>query len=143
MRTKTLLQIALIIFVTLGICSCARKVYVPVQSVKVEYRDKIQKDSIYMLDSVRIVQRNDTVFMDRWRTELKYRILRDSIHVNDTIREPYAVEKIVKVEKQLSWYQNLCIKGFSFLLAALLGIVAYLLRKKLFAVVKWILAKVL
>lgn len=143
MRTKSLLPVLVIIFVTLGICSCTRKVYVPVQSVKVEYRDKIQKDSIYMLDSVRIVERNDTIFMDRWRTELKYRIQRDSIHVNDTIREPYAVEKIVKVEKQLSWYQNICISGFSFLLASLLGIVAYLLRKKLFAVVKWILAKVL
>lgn len=132
-----------IIFLMSGICSCTRKVYVPIQSVKIEYRDRMQRDSIYMLDSVRIVERNDTIFMERWRTELKYRIQRDSIHVNDTIRVPVTVEKIVKVEKQLSWYQNICIEGFSFLLAALLGIVAYLLRKKLFAVIKWILAKVL
>lgn len=132
-----------IIFLMSGICSCTRKVYVPVQSVKVEYKDRIQRDSVYMLDSVRIIQRNDTVFMDRWRTEFKYRNLRDSIHVNDTIRVPFTVEKIVKVEKDLSWYESICIKGFSFILAALLGIVAYLLRKKLFAVIKWILAKVL
>lgn len=143
MRTKTVLQIALIIFVTSGICSCTKKIYVPVESVRTEYIDRMQRDSIYMFDSVRIVERNDTIFHTKYKTTFRYRNVRDSIYIKDTIRVPFAVEKIVKVEKQLSWYQNICIKGFSYLVAALFGIVAYLLRKKLFAVVRWIIAKVL
>ena len=143
MRTKTMLQIAMIIFVAAGICSCTRKVYVPVQSVKIEYRDKIQKDSIYVLDSVRIVERNDTIFLYKYQNVYKYRNLRDSIYLKDTIRVPFAVEKIVKVEKALSFYQSICVKGFSFLVAALLGILLYLLRKKLFVAGRWIISKVM
>lgn len=96
-----------------------------------------------MLDSVRIVERNDTIFHTKYKTTFKYRNVRDSIYLKDTIRVPFAVEKIVKVEKQLSWYQNICVKGFSFLLAALLGILLYLLRKKLFVVGRWIISKVM
>ena len=143
MRTKTMLQIAMIIFVASGICSCTKKIYVPVESVRTEYIDRMQRDSIYVLDSVRIVERNDTIFHTKYKTTFKYRNVRDSIYLKDTIREPYAVEKIVKVEKQLSWYQNICIKGFSFLLGALLGFLLYLLRKKLFVAGRWIISKVM
>lgn len=143
MRTETVLQIALIIVLTSTICSCTRKIYVPVESVRTEYRDKIQRDSVYILDSVQIRTLNDTVFLTKYRTEFKYRNVRDSIYLNDTIKIPFEVEKIVKVEKALSFYQSICVKGFSFLVAALLGIVAYLLRKKLFVVGRWIISKVL
>lgn len=143
MRTKTVLQIALIIFVTSGICSCTKKIYVPVESVRTEYIDRMQRDSIYVLDSVRIVERNDTIFNTKYKTTFRYRNVRDSIYIKDTIRVPFEVEKIVNVEKALSFYQSICVKGFSFLVAALLGIVAYLLRKKLFAVGRWIISKVM
>lgn len=140
--SATAIQILLIIFLTSGIWSCTRKVYIPVQSVKVEYKDRIQKDSIYMLDSVRIIQRNDTVFLTRWRTELKYRTLRDSIHVNDTIRESYEVEKIVKVEKELTWYEQICVKFFTWLLIAIAGYFAVTYRKKLWGLIMWVIKKI-
>ena len=142
MRTKTALQIAMIILLMSTICSCARKVYIPVQSVKIEYMDRIQKDSIYMLDSVRIVQRNDTIFHTKYKTTFKYRNVRDSIYLKDTIREPYSVEKIVKVERELTWYEKVCIKGFSFLLAAIAGYFVVTFRKKIWTLIMFLVKKI-
>ena len=93
MKKATIIALSIILLMS-TICSCTRKIYVPVESVRVEYKDRLQRDSIYMLDSVRIVQRNDTIFMERWRTEFKYRNLRDSIFINDTLRIPYPVKEI-------------------------------------------------
>ena len=137
-----MLQIAMIIFVASGICSCTKKIYVPVESVRTEYIDRMQRDSIYMLDSVRIVQRNDTVFLYKYQNVYKYRNVSDSIYIKDTIREPFAVEKIVKVEKQLSWYQNICVKGFSFLLAAIAGYFVVTFRKKIWTLIMLLVKKI-
>lgn len=132
----------MIIFLTSGIWSCTRKVYIPVQSVKIEYRDKIQKDSIYLLDSVRIVSQGDTVYLTKYRTEFRYRTVHDSISVQDTIRVPYEVEKVVYKEKALSWYESLSVKLFTFLLAAIAGYLLFTFRKKIFTLFKFIVGKV-
>lgn len=142
MRTDTALQIAMIIFVSAGICSCTKKIYVPVESVRTEYIDRMQRDSIYVLDSVRIVERNDTIFNTKYKTTFKYRNVRDSIYLKDTIREPYAVEKIVKVERELTWYEKVCIKGFSFLLAAIAGYFVVTFRKKIWTLIMLLVKKI-
>lgn len=135
--------ILLLAITVITLASCTKKIYVPVQSVKVEYRDKIQRDSVYILDSVLIKSINDTVYLTKYRTELKYKIQRDSIHVKDTIREPYEVEKITKVEKQLSLYQKFCINGFTFLLSFIAGFLLVRYRKKIGNIAIWIFKKVL
>ena len=139
---KTALQIALIVLLTSAICSCTRKVYIPVQSVKIEYRDRVQKDSIYLLDSVRIVTANDTVYFTKYKTEVRYRVVRDSIQVKDTIQVAYEVEKIVYKEKALSWYQSLSVKLFTFLLSAIAGYFIFTYRKKILVLFRFIFGKI-
>lgn len=129
MKKATLIALS-IIFLMSGICSCTRKIYVPVESVRIEYKDRLQRDSIYMLDSVRIVQRNDTVFMDRWRTEFKYRNLRDSIFINDTLRIPYPVKEIEYVNR-LNWFQKFSVWAISILLGSgAFAVILWLLKRK-------------
>lgn len=50
-----------------------------------EYRDRYHLDSIFIRDSVIIYAKGDTVFKDRWRDRWRDRIIRDTIHVGDTI----------------------------------------------------------
>ena len=129
MKKATIIALS-IIFLMSGICSCTRKIYVPVQSVKIEYKDRLQRDSIYMLDSVRIVQRNDTIFMERWRTEFKYRNLRDSIFINDTLRIPYPVKEIEYINR-LNWFQQFSVWAISILLGSgALVLILWLLKRK-------------
>lgn len=50
-----------------------------------EYRDRYHLDSIFIRDSVIIHAKGDTVFKDRWRDRWRDRIIRDTVHVGDTI----------------------------------------------------------
>lgn len=89
--TKLLSAIVLILFVA----ACGtRTVYVPVPSVKTEYRDVLLRDSVYRHDSVWVRMANDTVWMEKYKTIYKNRILRDSVLVTDSIRVPYPVVQV-------------------------------------------------
>ena len=105
MRTGMIVGI-LAIAGTLALSGCKTKIqYVPVESVRTEYQDRIIRDSIYQQDSVFFAIKGDTVYLEKYRTLYKDRFLRDSVIVQDTIRVPYPVDKVVEVNK-LRWYQE-------------------------------------
>jgi len=99
--------LATIIVLSLCLCCACKSVqYVPVESVKTEYRDKIVRDSIYRYDSVFVKEKGDTLIMERYRYLYKNRFIRDSVFINDTIRVPYPVEVVKQVKKPLTGWQN-------------------------------------
>jgi hypothetical protein bacD2_02365 len=118
------------------VCSSCRSVqYVPVETVhnKVEYRDRLQRDSIHVYDSIFMSVKGDTVFRDRWHTEYKDRLLRDTVYISmtDTVSVPYPVEK------ELSRWQQMKIElggwAFGVIIAfalVMIGCVVYRLRRK-------------
>ena len=81
---KRLLYI-LTIFLMSEICftSCRNIKYVPVETVKTEYktRDSIRFDSIYEHDSIFLFVKGDTVYKEKYR--YKYRYL--TINKTDTV----------------------------------------------------------
>lgn len=89
----------LIVFLMSGTCftSCRSVQYVPVETVKTEiqYKDRLQRDSIHVLDSVFLQVKGDTVFRDRYRIVYKDKQIRDTayIHKVDSVQVPYPVEK--------------------------------------------------
>ena len=88
------------------VCSSCRSVqHVPVESVRteIEYRDRWQRDSIHIHDSIHIRDKGDTVFVDRWHTVYKDKLLRDTTYIEktDSVQVPYPVEK------KLSRWQSL------------------------------------
>ena len=93
-----------IILLTLAICSSCRTKYVPVESVRteIEYRDRWQRDSIHVHDSIVIQSKGDTVFRDRWHTLYRDRYLSDTTYIyrTDSIQVPYLVER------NLTWWQK-------------------------------------
>ncbi len=93
---------AILLYILAG---CGKTVYVPVESVKTEYRDNYVRDSITRYDSVYFAMKGDTVWLERYKYLWREKIVRDSVFVNDTVRVPYPVveEKIVY---RLRWWQK-------------------------------------
>lgn len=85
-----------LVFIGAAFTGCTRTVYVPITSVQ---RDSIYlhthtRDSIMVHDSTVIREKGDTIWMTRWRTEYRDRILMDTAYIErrDTIRMPVPVE---------------------------------------------------
>lgn len=82
------------ILLVLPFIGCRTRIeYIPVESVRTEYKDRLQRDSIYFRDSIIMREKGDTMFIDRWRYLYKDRLITDTLIVSDTVRVPYPVEK--------------------------------------------------
>ena len=114
--------------------SCKSVQYVPVESIKTEYRDKILRDSIYLYDSVFVKEKGDTLIFERYRYLYRDKLIRDSIFINDTIRVPYPVEGVKQVKKPLTGWQSFQVWCGRIALTAVLFLLIFfvLKRKRLF-----------
>lgn len=81
----------------LVVWSCRITEYVPVEVVRSDttYINKVQRDSIYQLDSVYILDRGDTVLITKTKYLYKDRVVHDTVYRSriDSIQVPYPVEK--------------------------------------------------
>ena len=78
-----------------------KTVLVPVDRIKIEYRDRLRVDSVYNRDTVNIYEKNDTVFLHtiKWRERFKF----DTVSVVRVDSIPYPVEVIQEVNKLTKW----------------------------------------
>ena len=78
-----------------------KTVLVPVEKVKIEYRDRMRVDSVYNRDTVNIYEKNDTVFLHtiKWRERFKL----DTVSVVRVDSIPYPVEVVTEVNKLTKW----------------------------------------
>ena len=84
------------------LAGCKTKtVLIPVEKVKIEYRDRLRIDSVYNRDTVNIYERGDTVYLQtiRWRERFKF----DTVSVVRIDSVPYPVEVIQEVNKLTKW----------------------------------------
>lgn len=93
-RCITLAPFMCLLFV---IFSCRTVKYVPIETVKVDttYINKLQRDSIYMLDSVYVKEKGDTVMIEKYKYLYRDKLVRDTLYMakTDSIQVPYSVEK--------------------------------------------------
>lgn len=88
-----------IILLMLAICltSCRSIKYVPVETVKMEYktRDSIRFDSIYEHDSIFLFVKGDTIYKEKYRYKYRYLTINktDTVMLTDSVQIPYPVEK--------------------------------------------------
>jgi hypothetical protein len=125
----------ILVLLTLTVCSCKTKYIETVHYEPVEVHDTVLntihvRDSITLLDSIFIHQKNDTVYSERWRTEHHWHTKHDTVYkskevpvaLTDTIvsiRE-VPVEKVVY--KQKWWQKSLSGVGIITLLSILIGL---------------------
>ena len=105
-----IIWLAFLIAISL-LASCRQVEYVTVEKVRIDttYITKWQKDSIWLHDSIHIKERGDTVMIERWHTQWRDRLRVDTIYqaTHDTIPQPYPIETVKLVEKELNWWQRL------------------------------------
>lgn len=115
------------------LCSCRTIKYVPVETIKVDtiYINKLQRDSIYMLDSVYVKEKGDTVLIEKCKYLYRDKQVRDTMYISkaDSIQVPYPVEK-----ELTSWqYLKLELGGWAFgiVIISFLTIIVRLVLKSL------------
>ena len=139
---KTLIRITEILFRILlwavivtaccALFSCRGVQYVPVESVRKEtqYIDRLQRDSIFVKDSVFIKEKNDTIYLTKWRVEYREALRIDTFN---TVRVD-SINTVVEVEKKLTKWQKAKMNiGTSVLYAVpiLIAVGLYILYRKL------------
>lgn len=119
----------LIVAVVITMCSCTRTIYVPQVSVEHDsiYITQHSRDSIYLHDSILIREKGDTVWMERWHTAYRDRLLTDTIYIErrDSIVVPYPVEKKLTT-MQRAWIKVGKISAGT-LICAVIALLAYIL----------------
>lgn len=109
------------------ICSCRTVKYVPVETIKIDttYINKLQRDSIYMLDSVYVKEKGDTVLIEKYKYLYRDKLVRDTMYISkaDSIQVPYPVEK------ELTWWLKIKIAIIDFVMVVcILVIIFFVLR---------------
>ena len=126
---KWLMVWMVILFVLALLTSCRQVEYVTVEKVRTDttYITKWQKDSVWLHDSIHIKERGDTVMIERWHTQWRDRLRVDTIYqaTHDTIPQPYSIETVKLVEKELSWWQMLRLWIGNIGLLGILGVIGY------------------
>jgi hypothetical protein len=116
-----ILLATLIIFLATG---CKTKtVLVPVEKVKIEYKERIRVDSVYNRDTIQIYKKNDTIYYEKIRWRERFKI--DTVSVVKVDSIPYKVEVVKEVNKLTKW-QKLRLSTLNILV---LIIAAYLFIK--------------
>ena len=123
-----IIWLAFLIAISL-LASCRQVEYVTVEKVRIDttYITKWQRDSIWLHDSIHVKENGDTVMIERWHTQWRDRLRVDTIYqaTHDTIPQPYPIETIKMVEKELSWWQRLRLWIGNIGLLAILGFVGW------------------
>ena len=117
----------------LMMCSCKSVEYVPVIEKEVHhdsiYLTKVQKDSVWLHDSILVKDRGDTVLIEKWHTKYIEKLRIDTTYIAkvDSIPVPYEVTKYV--EKKLSKTQKVLMMIGIITLIAVIVALAFWLKK--------------
>lgn len=124
---KWLVVWMVILFVLALLASCRQVENVTVVRTDTTYITKWQKDSVWLHDSIHIKERGDTVMIERWHTQWRDRLRVDTIYqaTHDTVPQPYPIETIKMVEKDLNWWQMLRLWIGNIGLLGILGVIGY------------------
>lgn len=130
----SMVKVFILLLLVCMMCGCRSVRYVPVESVRTEYKDRVNTE--YVVDSVTdtrfVFVKGDTVIDYRDRVKWRDREVHDSIYINktDTIRVPYPVER-----KLTKWQQvKMDFGGIAFggvvMAAVVIALMAWLARKR-------------
>lgn len=110
-------NIILLLLVVTLFTACTSTKYVPVEveKIKKEYINTLQIDTFYIKDSIFIQNKNDTVYLEKYKYVYKHNILRDTLIINDTIPTIKTVEVTKEVNRVYNWQIILMVLGGVFI----------------------------
>lgn len=131
MRQRIYIWIAVGIALLLLFGSCRSIRYVPVETIRTDslYLTVHKRDSVHIKDSVYIMDKGDTVFVNRYHIAYRDKVICDTAYIERVITNdvPYPVEK------ELTWWQKTKLELGEFsigIILVLLIVVIWLVKKK-------------
>ena len=119
----------LLLLTTIISCTTTKIVEVPVETVKTEYIEQVKYDSIYSKDSIYIMQKGDTIYNNKIQYLYKYKYLRDTINITDTIPKIITVKDTQYINQLYAWQKILIVIGIGFILYWIIKLVIYIKSK--------------
>ena len=130
--------LAFICMLTLASCSLSRKTIKQEDrrdsaSVRTEFVWQVKQihDSVYLRDSVFVEKKGDTIYLNKWRTQYRERLIHDTLIVTkaDTLRiKEVANKEVVKSPSIFQMWRAYIIGAVAMLLIAGCAFVAHKLK---------------
>jgi hypothetical protein len=119
--------VTFVIVSVLLLTSCTTTKVVEVEKVRTDttYITKWQRDSVWLHDSIRVREKGDSVWVERWHTKFIEREVHDTLYQAKTDSIPVPYEVVKEVPAELSWWQRVRLWLGNAALLALLGVVGY------------------
>ena len=119
--------VTFVIVSVLLLTSCTTTKVVEVERVKTDttYITKWQRDSVWLHDSIRVREKGDSVWIERWHTKFVEREVHDTLYQAKTDSIPVPYWKIKEVPAPLSWWQKLRLWLGNIVLLSLLAVAVY------------------
>ena len=129
-KKLTLKTLFLLLFLaTIISCTSTKTIEVPIETIKTEYIEQVKYDSIYSKDSIYIIQKGDTIYNNKVQYLYKYKYLRDTINITDTIPTIVTVKDTQYINKLYTWQKILIGIGIGFILYWIVKLVIYIKSK--------------
>ena len=129
-KKLTLKTLFLLLFLTTIVsCTTTKIVEVPIETIKTEYIEQVKYDSIYSKDSIYIMQKGDTIYNNKVQYLYKYKYLRDTINITDTIPKIITVKGTQYINQLYTWQKLLIIIGIGFILYQIVKLIIYIKSK--------------
>lgn len=117
---KALAYITIFLLACTILIGCKAKIkYVPVETIRTEYRDKYLRDSIHVYDSIHITDKGDTLIETRYRYIFIDKLRTDTLIQRDTISVP------IEVERPLSKWENMKMEAGGWAIGVLSGVLVF------------------
>jgi hypothetical protein len=87
-------------------CTTTKYVTVPEYHTDTLRQVTVRHDSVMVHDSIHVSEKGDTVRIERWHTQYRDRIVRDTIYQSKHDSIPYPVEVVKEVPAKLTWWQQ-------------------------------------
>ena len=106
----------LLFLTTIVSCTTTKIVEVPIETIKTEYIEQVKYDSIYSKDSIYIIQKGDTIYNNKIQYLYKYKYLRDTINVTDTVPKIVTIKDVQYINQLYTWQKILIVIGIGVIL---------------------------
>lgn len=110
-KLYAIIVILLYLFLMYTFIGCTTTKYVPIEVVKTEYKNKIEKDTLIVDNTKIIKEKGDTVYIDNTKYIYKTTHKTDTIYKTDTIPIIQEIEVIKEVNRLKDWQILLMVLG--------------------------------
>ena len=129
---KKIFQLVSAVALMIAFSGCTTTHYVPVEhhTTDTVYQSKIQRDSVWLHDSIHVSEKGDTIRIEKWHTKYVEREVHDTLYQarRDSVPVPYEVIK--EVPAKLSTPQiALIVIGMLTVIGLILYFVYWIKRK--------------